>query len=129
MVVKLPKVTEIVPLELNSYYQYPDIESLYTLNLLADKINNERLCAGFSAIKVYIGYKGIIYNLIIESTPFNFYFGSCCYEWTIQVSFYKKAIHNIEKNLTTTTLSFAFPVEVIRFFVSTLSLTDLECYT
>lgn len=127
MVVKLPKVTEIVPLELNSYYQYPDIESLYTLNLLADKINNERLCDGSSAIKIYIGYKGIIYNFIIESIPFNSLFGNVCYEWYIRGSFYK-AIHTIDEPLATTTLSFAFPVEVIRFFVSTLSLTDLECY-
>jgi hypothetical protein len=126
---KLPKVTEIIPLELNSYYQCPNMESLDTLNLLADGINNERLCDGSGAIKIYIGYKGIIYNFIIKSALFNAYFGSCCYEWTIQVSFYKKAIHNIEKNLTTTTFSFAFPVEVIRFFMSTLSLTDLECYT
>lgn len=123
---KLPKVTDIVPLKLSSYYQYPDIESLYTLNLLADEINNERLCDGSSAIKIYIGYKGIIYNFIIESTPFNSFFGSCCYSWNIQGSFYKNII---DAPLTTTTLSFAFPVEVIRFFISTLSLTDLECYT
>ena len=122
---KLPKVTEIVPLKLSSYYQYPDMEFLDTLNLLADEINNERLCDGSSAIKIYIGYKGIIYNFIIESTPFNSFFGSCCYEWTIQ----GKAIHIIDAPLTTTTLSFAFPVEVIRFFISTLSLTGLECYT
>ena len=120
---KLPKITDIVPLKLNSYYQYPDIGGLYTLNLLADEINNERLCNGSSAIKIYIGYKGIIYNFIIESTPFNSFFGSCCYSWDI---LYK---NTNDKPLTTTTLSSAFPVEVIRFFISTLSLTGLECYT
>lgn len=130
---KLPKVTEIVPLKLNSYYQYPDIEFLDTLNLLADEINNERLCNGPSAIKIYIGYKGIIYNFIIERTPFNYFFGSYCYAWDIQGSFYKNTIDAPLKNiidapLTTTTLSFAFPVEVIRFFISTLSLTGLEYY-
>ena len=123
---KLPKITDIVPLKLSSYYQYPDIGGLYTLNLLADEINNERLCNGSSAIKIYIGYKGIIYNFIIESTPFNSFFGSVCYEWHIQGSLYKDTI---DAPLTTTTLSFAFPVEVIRFFISTLSLTSLECYT
>ena len=123
-IAKLPKITDIVPLKLSSYYQYPDIEFLDTLNLLADEINNERLCDGSSAIKIYIGYKGIIYNFIIESTPFNSFFGSCCYEWTIQ----GKAIHTIEP-LTCTALSFAFPVEAIRLFISTLSLTGLECYT
>ena len=124
---KLPRVTEIVPLELNPYYQCPNMEYLDTLNLLAGEINNERLYNGSSALKIYIGYKGIIYNIIIKSTPFNLYFGSCCYEWTIQVSFYK-VIHTIDEPLTATTLSTAFPVEVIRFFISTLSLTDLECY-
>ena len=125
---KLPRVTEIVPLELNSYYQCPNMEYLNILNLLADKINNERLCNSPSVLKIYIGYKGIIYNFIIESIPFNSFFGSCCYEWHIQGSFYK-AIHTIDEPLTATTLSFAFPVEVIRFFISTLSLTDSECYT
>ena len=125
---KLPKVTEIVPLKLSSYYQYPDIEFLDTLNLLADEINNERLCDGTSAIKIYIGYKGIIYNFIIEITPFSSSFGSCCYECYIKVSFYKKAIRTMNEPLTCTTLSFVFPVEAIRFFISTLSLTDLECY-
>ena len=62
----IPKITDIVPLKLNSYYQYPDIEFLDTLNLLADEINNERLCDGTSAIKIYIGYKGIIYNFILR---------------------------------------------------------------
>ena len=122
----IPKITDIVPLKLNSYYQYPDMEFLDTLNLLADEINNERLCDGSSAIKIYIGYKGIIYNFIIKSIPFNYFLGSCCYEWHIQWSFYK---NTNDKPLTTTTLSFAFPVEVIRFFISTLSLTGLECYT
>ena len=124
MTEKLPKVTEIVPLELNSYYQYPDIESLDTLG-----INDERLCNSSSAFKIYIGYKGIIYNFIIESTPFNSYFGNVCYEWHIRGSFYKKANCTIDESFKTTTLSCAFPVEVIRFFVSTSSLTDLECYT
>ena len=123
---KLPRVTEIVPLELNPYYQCPNMEYLDILNLLADKINNERLCGGSSVIKIYIGYKGIIYNFIIESTPFNSFFGSCCYSWDIQESFYKNII---DAPLTITTVSFAFPVEVIRFFISTLSLTGLECYT
>lgn len=123
---KLPKITDIVPLKLNSYYQYPDIEFLDTLNLLADEINNERLCDGTSAIKIYIGYKGIIYNFIIEITPFNSFFGNVCYSWDIQGSFYKNII---DVPVTTTILSFAFPVEVIRFFISILSLTDLECYT
>ncbi len=123
---KLPKITEIVPLELNPYYQCPNMEYLDILNLLADRINNERLCNSSSALKIYIGYKGIIYNFIIENTPFNSYFGSCCYLWDIQGSFYKNVI---DTPLTTTTLSFAFPVEVIRFFISTLSLTGLECYT
>lgn len=126
---KLPKITDIVPLKLSPYYQYSDIELLDTLNLLADELNNERLCDGSRAIKIYIGYKGIIYNFIIEVTPFNYFIGSCCYEWNIQVSFYKKAIRTIDEPLTTTTFSFTFPVEVIRFFISTLSLTDLECYT
>jgi hypothetical protein len=127
MTAKLPKVTEIVPLELNPYYQCPNMEYLDTLNLLAGEINNERLCGGSSAIKIYIGCKGIIYNFIIENIPFSSSFGNVCYEWTIQVSFYKD-IHIIDEPLTTTTLSFVFPVEVIRFFISTLSLTDLECY-
>lgn len=131
---KLPRVTEIVPLELNPYYQCPNMEYLDTLNLLADGINNERLCDGSSAIKIYIGYKGIIYNFIIERTPFNYFMGSCCCEWHIQGSFYKNTIdaplkNIIDESLTTATLSFAFPVEVIRFFISTLSLTDLECYS
>jgi len=123
---KLSKITEIVPLELNPYYQCPDFESLDTLNLLADSINSGRRCNGSHAIKIYIGYKGIIYNFIIKSIPFNYFLGSCCYEWDIQGSFYKNII---DAPLTTTTLSFAFPVEVIRFFISTLSLTGLECYT
>lgn len=126
--VKLPKVTEIVPLELNSYYQCPNMEYLDTLNLLAGGINNERLCDSSSAVKIYIGYKGIIYNFIIESIPFNSSFGNVCYEWHIQGSFYKRAVRIIDESLTTTTLSSAFPVEVIRFFISTLSLTNLECY-
>lgn len=122
----IPKITDIVPLKLSSYYQYPDIEFLDTLNLLADEINNERLCDGSNAIKIYIGYKGIIYNFIIKSIPFNSFYGNVCYSWDIQGSFYK---NTIDAPLTTTTLSFAFPVEVIRFFISTLSLTGLECYT